>query len=235
MAPSEDRERSLRSRVGSNIRQMILRGELQPGERLLQQHLAKQFGVSQSVMREALLEVQFTGLVESVNGIGASVAKIDIAQLFNAYEVREMLEGLAARLCCAQASPADIRELTSVANEVHALGLADKRQERAQLDRHFHERTIAIANNSVLERLSGGYHIVRLVVLKNVPHEQLLADHLGIVEAIKNNDCDAAERIARRHVISAREMVRREIESNDMAFPWPVGNKGAGGAESASA
>src|SRR6187402_491133 len=104
--PRDDSERSLRSRVSQAIRKMILAGELRPGDRLLQQQLAKHFGVSQSVMRESLLEAQFTGLVESVNGIGARVAAIDLPQLLAAYEVREMLEGLAARLCCAQASPA---------------------------------------------------------------------------------------------------------------------------------
>src|ERR1044071_10384721 len=113
----DDAERSLRGRVSQGIRRMILSGELRPGDRLLQQHLARTFGVSQSVMRESLLETQFTGLVESVNGIGASVGPIDLKQLFDAYEVREMLEGLAARVCCAHASPVDVRELTEAAHE----------------------------------------------------------------------------------------------------------------------
>src|SRR5207249_1035207 len=111
----------------------------------LQQHLAKTFGVSQSVMRESLLEAQFTGLVESVNGMGASVAAIDLKQLLDAYEVREMLEGLSARLCCMQASAINIRELTEIAQQVHELGLAGKDKERAQADRGFHERIFAIS------------------------------------------------------------------------------------------
>src|SRR5689334_18449813 len=95
----DDPHRSLRSRISEDIRRMILSGRLRPGDRLLQQQLAKQFGVSQSVLREALLEIQFTGLVEGSNGVGVSVARIDIKQVFDAYEVREMLEGMAARLC----------------------------------------------------------------------------------------------------------------------------------------
>src|SRR5688500_20352218 len=101
---------------------------------MMQQVLARHFGVSQSVMRESLLEAQFTGLVESVNGVGASVAAIDLAQLIDAYEVREMLEGLSARLCCARASVADVRELTEIANKVHAHALAGDDEQRAQLD-----------------------------------------------------------------------------------------------------
>src|SRR5687767_13916327 len=148
--PQDESERSLRSRVSHAIRRMILSGELRPGQRLLQQALAKHFGVSQSVMRESLLEAQFTGLVASVNGIGAAVAAIDLPQLLNAYEVREMLEGLSARLCCAQASVVNVRELTDLANQVHALGVEGKDEQRAQLDRRFHERIIEICGNNVL-------------------------------------------------------------------------------------
>ena len=199
---------------------MILAGQLRPGERLLQQQLAKTFGVSQSVMREALLDLQFTGLVESHNGVGVSVAQIDAKQLFDAYEVREMLEGMAARLCCQHASPANMRELTELAHEVNKLGIEGKDQDRATLDRQFHERQIMISRNEALQRLSGGYHVVRLVVLKSVPHDQVLADHLAVVKAIETNDPMEAERAARRHVVNARQLVRRQMEANHFAFPW---------------
>ena len=199
---------------------MILAGNLRPGERLLQQQLAKTFGVSQSVMREALLDLQFTGLVESHNGVGVSVAQIDAKQLFDAYEVREMLEGMAARLCCTHASPADMRELSEMAHQVYKLGVAGKDQERAALDRQFHERQISICRNEALQRLSGGYHVVRLVVLKSVPHDQVLADHLAVVAAIEANDPMEAERAARRHVVNARHLVRLQMEANHFAFPW---------------
>src|SRR5689334_16512598 len=99
-----------RARVSRQVREMIIAGEFRPGERLLQQTLAERFGVSQSVMREALLEAQFSGLVVSANGAGASVAQIDVNHVMKAYAVREMLEGLAAKLCCQQAGPAHLRE-----------------------------------------------------------------------------------------------------------------------------
>ena len=219
--PEQSDGGSLRGRVSLALRRMILAGELRPGQRLLQQQLAKHFGVSQSVMREALLDVQFTGLVASMNGMGASVAKIDLRQVLDAYEVREMFEGLSARLCCARASVADIRELTETAHKIHALGVADNDDERrAQLDRHFHERIIEIARNPCLQRLSGGYHVVRLVVLKTLNHDQVLKDHLAIVAAIQANDADEAERAARRHVTAARDGVRKQVEANNFSFPW---------------
>ena len=107
-----------------------------------------------------------------------------------------------------------------MAHEVHKLGVAGKDEERARLDRQFHERTIAICRNDAIARLSGGYHVVRLVVLKSIPHDQVLADHLAIVAAIEANDPMEAERAARRHVVNARQLVRRQIEANDFSFPW---------------
>ena len=211
---------TLSGRISREIRRMIIAGELRPGERLLQQHLAKKFQVSQGVLREALLEAQFSGLVVAPRGAGASVAAIDLPRVMEAYEVREMLEGLAARLCCLRAAPAHVRELNDMAYQVHALGIAGRDVDRAQLDRQFHERIIEISRNGVVERLSQGYHVVRLVVLKQVRHEQVLADHLAIVEAIRAGDETAAEQSARQHVVSARELVREQMLARAFAFPW---------------
>jgi len=215
-----DASGTLRARVSRQLRDMIIAGQFRPGERLLQQQLARRFGVSQSVMREALLEAQFSGLVASADGAGACVAEINIGQLMKAYEVREMLEGLAARICCHQTGVAHVRELEKMARSVHALGVDGQDRERAKLDREFHERIIALSNNEVVQRLSQGYHVVRLAVLKVVPHDQILQDHLAIVEAIRAGEEAAAEQAARRHVVSAREMIRRQLETSDVAFPW---------------
>src|SRR3954447_24733363 len=93
-----------RHRVREDVRRLILTGELKPGSRLTQQQLAQRFGVAQSVVRESLLELQFSGLVESIDNLGVFVRNIDNNTLLHAYYVREMFEGLAARLCCQNAS-----------------------------------------------------------------------------------------------------------------------------------
>lgn len=197
---------------------MIISGQLRPGERIIQQRLARQMGVSQSVVREAMLEMQCTGLVESVDNLGMFVSAIDPKKLLEAYQVREMLEGLAARLCCQTANARDIRELTDLAERIYTLGSNHNDRERADLDRHFHDRIFAIAHNDVLGRLAGAYHIVRLVVLKQTPHENVRADHLRIIESIRQNDPTAAERAARQHVLNAREMIERQISTNQFEF-----------------
>ena len=207
---------TLRQRVVQEIRRLIIAGQLRPRTRLIQQRLARQMNVSQSVVREALLEMQFTGLIESVDNLGMFVADVNRAKLLQAYHVREMMEGLAARVCCQTLSIADIRELTRMAEEIFEHGIAGRDRVRADLDRRFHDRLFELAQNEVLRRLSGAYHVVRLVVLKQTPHQQVREDHLRILEAIRANDADAAERAARQHVVKAREMIERQMGSNDL-------------------
>lgn len=212
---------SLRQRISLELRRLILTGRLKAGQRIPQQRLAKQLSVSQSVIREALLEMQFTGLVESIDNLGIFVADVDTNKLLQAYDVREMLEGLAARLCCDTASISDLHELNDIASRVYELGVTGRDQARADLDRHFHDRLFEIPNNLALKRVAGAYHIVRMVVLNETPHEQVRDDHLRIIDAIRRNDADAAERFARQHVVAARQMIQRQISSNALAFGVP--------------
>src|SRR3954471_2922927 len=136
-----------RGRVREDIRRMILNGELKPGTRLTQQHLAKKFGVAQSVVRESLLELQSSGLVKSVDNLGIFVNDIDTDALLHAYLVREVLEGLAARLCCERASRGDVKALYEMVEKIHELALANRMSERGTVDRQFHHRTILISGN----------------------------------------------------------------------------------------
>src|SRR4051794_21740859 len=142
-----------RGRVRENVRRLILSGQFKPGTRLKQQHLAKRFGVAQSVIRESLLELQFTGLVQSVDNLGIFVSQLDAPRLLQAYEVREMLEGLAARLCCERAGRGDVAALAEMVERIYQLGTTRHDQERGSQDRAFHYRIVQLCGNVVLQRL----------------------------------------------------------------------------------
>src|SRR5205807_1691368 len=131
----------------------------------------KRFGVAQSVVRESLLELQFTGLVQMVDNLGIFVGELNADALLQAYEVREMLEGLATRRCCDRASRADLRELTEMAEEIHRLGTAGQDVPRGALDRRFHLRIIEVAKNEVLARLIEACHALGMTVQASRPHD----------------------------------------------------------------
>jgi DNA-binding GntR family transcriptional regulator len=211
---------SARGRVREDVRQLILSGELKPGMQLKQQMLAKRFGVAQSVVRESLLELQASGLVRTVENLGIFVGDLDRDMLIHAYEVRELIEGLAARLSCESASRADIRELYELSERMHEEALAGRERERGVLDRQFHQRTITIANNPLLLNLTEGYQMVNMVVQLPRDHAFVLREHHAIVEAIERGDGDEAERVARRHVAGSREAIARSIAQGSFEPRW---------------
>jgi len=211
-AAPETSPRSNRHRVRLALQQQILSGELSAGDRLRQADLAKQFSVAQTVVRESLLELQFSGLVTAVDNLGVFVNELDPRTLLSAYEIREMFEGLAARLCCEQASRRDVRELRDIAGRCHRCANEGKLIEMGRLDRELHQRTIHISGNPLLERLTEGYRVLGMFVRAQRNIDQVRDEHLAIIDTIHEGDADAAERLARDHVRKAREALQKRVD-----------------------
>jgi len=211
---------SARGRVREDVRRLILSGELKPGTRLTQQHLAKRFGVAQSVVRESLLELQASGLVRSVDNLGIFVSDLDTHSLIHAYYVREMLEGLAARLCCERASRADIRAMYEMNDRIHEFATANNINERGSLDRQFHHRTILISGNPILTNLTDSYQMLNMVVHMTRDPDLIRNEHRAIVEAIERGHADEAEKAARQHVAGARTFIQKQISEGKFEPRW---------------
>lgn len=209
----------VRHDVREEIQRRILSGESKPGERLSQQSLARELGVAQGTVRESLLELHWLGLVESIDRLGVFVDKLDVARICEAYLVREVMEGLAARLACRSASRADISELKSMADRIYKLAQEDN-TETASLDRGFHLRITEITRNDTLLRLSKTYRALGMIVRAFREPAVIYAEHLRIVEAIEHNFPEEAERQARLHVLGAREMIEAQAQVGQFVPKW---------------
>ena len=172
-----------------------------------------------------MLELQFTGLVESVDNLGIFVGDLDANRLVQAYEVREMLEGLAARLACERANRVDVRELTEMVDGMFQLAGTGDEAGRASLDRKFHHRINLISANEVLIRLTDSYRMLGMIVQVRWEHEQNRMEHLRIVEAIAENRPEDAERFAREHVANTRQAMQEQIIEGDFAPQWVADEK----------
>jgi DNA-binding GntR family transcriptional regulator len=209
-----------RHQVREEIQRRILSGESQPGERLTQQSLARELGVAQGTVRESLLELQWLGLVESVDRLGVFVGKLDAARLCEAYQVREFLEGLAARLACEYVSRADVAKLRSAADRIWQLAQENHVEEMGAADRGFHLQIMNLSNNSVLKRLAEGYRVLGMAVRAQRDPREVHEEHLQIVKAIEDNLPDEAERLAREHVCKARKMIEQQAAKNEFTPKW---------------
>ncbi len=211
--------RVARHEVRDEIQRRILTGESKPGQRLSQQSLARELGVAQGTVRESLLELHWLGLVESVDHLGVFVDTLDAEKICEAYLVREVMEGLAARLACGHASRADIVELRNMAHEIFRLA-QDTEGNSAALDRQFHLHITELSRNSTLIRLSQTTRVLGMTVRAFREPAVIHAEHLRILEAIEHNFGDEADRQAREHVKAAREMIESQVKQGTFVPKW---------------
>jgi DNA-binding GntR family transcriptional regulator len=209
-----------RHQVREEIQRRILSGETQPGERLTQQSLAKELGVAQGTVRESLLELQWLGLVESIDRLGVFVEKLDAPRLCEAYQVREFLEGLAARLACEHTSRSDVALLRKMADHIWELSNENKEDEMGAADRAFHLKIMNLSHNRILLRLAEGYRVLGMAVRASRNPREVYDEHLQIVEAIGNNLPDEAEKLMRLHVAGARRMIEQQAARNEFTPKW---------------
>jgi DNA-binding GntR family transcriptional regulator len=212
----------LRRHVRDEIQRRILAGESLPGERLAQQSLARELGVGQGTVRESLLELEWLGLVEIIDGLGVFVGKLDASRLVEAYEVREYLEGLAARRACSGASQDDVAALRTMADRIWNLSEQGKAKEMGAADRAFHLQIAHLSHNSVLVRLTEGYRTLGMAVRLSRDPRVVYDEHLRIIDAISRGMPGEAEQYARRHVLEARRIIEQEAARNAFVPKWVV-------------
>ena len=213
-------DRVARHHVREEIQRRILSGETRPGERLSQQSLARELGVAQGTVRESLFELQWLGLVESVDRLGVFVGKLDVERICQAYQVRAVLEGLAARLSCNNAGRADIATLRNMAEDVYKLAKKEKEEDRGRLDREFHFHLTKLSRNDILIRLAESYRVLGMTVRASREQQRIYEEHLAIVDAIEHNRAEDAERLARLHVTEAANRIETEARQGNFVPRW---------------
>ena len=210
------RRRRLVDDATQTLRDAILDGRFTAGARLRQTDLADQLAISRTPVREALGRLQHEGLVELLPGGGVRVAVLALEEAAELYDLREVLDGLAARLAAQRAAPASFARLEkSLDRMAQCLARNDANQ---WFGAHvaFHEEIFRASGNARLIALSA---MVRLSiqrfhpVLLHTPHRLADADreHRGIHAAIVAGDGERAELLARAHIAGAKEIVVKAI------------------------
>lgn len=198
------------------LRQAILNGRLAAGARLRQTELADQLGISRTPIREALVRLQQEGLLELLPRAGVRVVSLDPEEAVDLYDVREALDGLAARLAAGRRDTAALARLESA---LARMGRCVERNDPGHWFRShvvFHEEIVRAAGNRHLARLAT---VVRLSIRQFHPlllkTERRLGDayreHRRIFEAIAARDPESAERAARLHIANAKEIALKAM------------------------
>jgi DNA-binding GntR family transcriptional regulator len=207
-----DRPKRLVDVVHQQIQAAILDGSLAPGDQLSVPELSRQLGVSRGAVREAVLQVVAEGLAEERPRRGVVVARIGPDEIRQIHEIREVLEGQAARLAaerrtdelCDQLDAA-LQEQRNAIDSADAVGYADT-------DSHFHALLAAACGNPMLGTLIERLHTQMQIALERVAeaaeHTRLGHDELrAVADAVRAANGDAAEKAMRAHIRRTREQV----------------------------
>ena len=195
----------LRDVVFNTLRRAILRGELKPGERLMEIQLANKLGGSRTPIREAIRKLELEGLVLMIPSKGAEVAEITEKNLRDVLEVRCALEELAGQLACDRIERNRIRELHAAAAHFRDILDSDDITQIAAADEAFHDVIFKATGNErliqLLNNLREQMYRYRIEYLKKKEcYPQLLKEHATIMKAIEEHDKEKATRITGQHI-----------------------------------
>lgn len=195
----------LRDVVFNTLRQAILTGELKPGERLMEIHLADRLGVSRTPIREAIRKLELEGLVTMIPRKGAQVAKITEKNLKDVLEVRRALDMLAVRLACHRMQDEEKRELKKACDEFAKVTKNCNTKDITEADVRFHDMILKSSGNDrlvqLVNNLAEQMYRYRLEYIKDSSyHERLVQEHEAIYNAIINCEEDKAAAAVVTHI-----------------------------------
>ena len=210
----------LRDVVFNTLRQAILKGELKPGERLMEIQLANKLGVSRTPIREAIRKLELEGLVLMIPRKGAEVAEITEKSLRDVLEVRKALEELAVQLACDKITEEEILQLKRTAKEFEEALKADDVTKFAQADVKFHDVIYKATDNlrliQLLNNLQEQMYRYRIEYLKDIAVRRTLAqEHRAICEALRKKDKESALKYVYVHVDNQQKAIIRSLNEQE--------------------
>ncbi|MCL5104780.1 MAG: GntR family transcriptional regulator [Armatimonadetes bacterium] len=199
-------EESAADSIAEVIRKMIAAGELKPGDRINQRTIAQRLDVTTTPLREALSKLEQDGTVQRLAGTGVFVRAYTRNEVRQIYLLREVNEGLAARLCAENASDRQIERLESMVVELNSARESGNLERVRAVEMAFHERIAQLCGAPIVEAQIKKMMFVRSTIMSlsgPISREYDFApeaDHGEIVAAIRERDGSKAEAAVRKHI-----------------------------------
>lgn len=210
----------LRDVVFNTLREAILKGELKPGERLMEIQLASRLGVSRTPIREAIRKLELEGLVLTIPRRGAEVAKMTEKNMREVLVVRKALEVLAGEIACDTITPAQIVELKEAAKAFEQSMETKDLKKIAEADVKFHDVIYQSTGNQrllqILNNLREQIYRYRIEYLKEEStYPSLLTEHQELIKGLKNKDKEYVIRIMNKHIENQEKTVINIIREQE--------------------
>ena len=213
----------LRDVVFNTLRKAILRGELKPGERLMEIQLANKLGVSRTPIREAIRKLELEGLVLMIPRKGAEVAQITEKNMQDVLEVRKALEELSVQLACERITPEQVEEMKMAAEDFRKVLKSGDVTKIAEADVKFHDIIFAATNNqrliTLLNNLREQMYRFRVEYLKQKEcYTQLLEEHDKLIALISGGEVEEACELMGCHIDNQASTVSDVIRRDQVEY-----------------
>lgn len=210
----------LREVVFRTLRNAIIQGEFQPGERLMEVTLANKLGVSRTPVREAIRMLELEGLVVMIPRKGAEVANITVKDLKDALEVRMAIEALSVRLTCERIDEAGKEEIKQVCIAFREAINSKLVPAIVEADEAFHNTIYKLSKNprliSIAQNLREQVYRYRVEYVKDFSyHDNLVTEHDQITNAILLGDSETAQRVMNEHIYNQEQIVIKNVTNKN--------------------
>lgn len=214
-------------RVYDQLRKAILRGQLAPGTRLVENRVAADLGVSRTPVREAISRLLAQGFVKEL-GNGVRVVADMATEIDEIFGIRQVLEGYAARLAAANATDAELAEIEEVCQISNRAVDATAVNERAAFNNIFHSAVAKASHNDRLIKIIGEFYQYAITeemlpFLNRDESRAHVKQHRDVAVALKRRDGDAADAAMRRHIADVLGSIKEAVtKAREGAPPGPV-------------
>ncbi len=210
----------LRDVVFNTLREAILKGELKPGERLMELQLAAKLGVSRTPIREAIRMLEQEGLAVTIPRKGAEVARMTEKDMEDVLEIREALDELAAKIACTRMTEDQLKQLETIKETFVESTRSHDVKRIAEADVSFHDVIYEATGNpklvSMLNNLREQIYRYRVEYLKEEKnYPTLIGEHEAIVEALYARNQDEVVRAMHTHIENQASAVKEIIREQE--------------------
>ncbi len=212
------RHENLDRKVYRELKSMIVDRKLKPGDKILQEKISQEFGVSRTPLMCALKKLEQEKLVQAIPRRGFYVRRFTKEEVLEAFELREILEGLAARRAATIITPAQSDRLRAFFQESDISDSGQDIKRYADEDRRFHHFLIELGGFDLLNDILENYNIItvsyRIDVMEGLVRHprETLPEHRALIEAIASGKPDLAEKLARQHFARSRQQLLKDME-----------------------
>ena len=217
------RHENLDRKVYRELKSMIVDRKLKPGDKILQEKISREFGVSRTPLMCALKKLEQEKLVQAVPRRGFYVRRFTKEEVLEAFELREILEGLAARRAAHVISPAQAEKLRGFFKDADPSDSANSIKRYAEEDRRFHQYLVELGGFDLLNDILENYNIItvsyRIDVMEGLVRHprETLPEHHALIDAIATGKPDQAEKLARQHFNRSRQQLMKDMIQGKMA------------------